>query len=82
MNATKERFGADDLDELFAGATTVVAVKGKKITVIEMNKDPDAAALLQANALGPTGNLRAPTLRVGKRWLVGFDEEEYGKVIS
>ena len=24
--------------------------------------------------LGPTGNLRAPTLRLGKTWIVGFGE--------
>jgi len=27
--------------------------------------------------LGPTGNLRAPTLRVGTTVLVGFDEATY-----
>ena len=82
MNATKERIGADQLEELFSGATTVVAAKGKKTVVINVAKDEDAMAQLEANALGPTGNLRAPTLRVGKRWLVGFNGDEYGKVIS
>jgi hypothetical protein len=28
--------------------------------------------------LGPTGNLRAPTLRAGKTVIVGFNEELYG----
>ena len=82
VNATKVRYGADDLKELFAGATTVVAVKGKKVTVIDMKKDKGAAELLEANALGPTGNLRAPTIRIGQRWLIGFHEDEYGKTIS
>ena len=27
--------------------------------------------------LGPTGNLRAPTLLVGKNMVVGFNEEMY-----
>ncbi len=27
--------------------------------------------------LGPTGNLRAPAIRVGKNWLIGFHEEAY-----
>lgn len=27
--------------------------------------------------LGPTGNLRAPTLRRGKTWIVGFNDELY-----
>lgn len=31
--------------------------------------------------LGPTGNLRAPTLRVGRTLVVGFDEETYRKVL-
>jgi hypothetical protein len=32
--------------------------------------------------LGPTGNLRAPTLRVGRTLLVGFDEDTYRKVLG
>ena len=32
--------------------------------------------------LGPTGNLRAPCLRVGKTVLVGFDEETYTRVLG
>lgn len=27
--------------------------------------------------LGPTGNLRAPAVRVGKTWLIGFGDEAY-----
>ena len=32
--------------------------------------------------LGPTGNLRAPTLRSGKTLLVGFNEEKYAAVLA
>lgn len=32
--------------------------------------------------LGPTGNLRAPTLRAGKTILVGFDEATYKSVLG
>ena len=32
--------------------------------------------------LGPTGNLRAPTLRVGRTRIVGFDEETYRGVLA
>ena len=31
--------------------------------------------------LGPTGNLRAPTVRSGKTLLVGFNEEQYNEVL-
>lgn len=32
--------------------------------------------------LGPTGNLRAPTLVAGKTVLVGFDEDTYRSVLG
>lgn len=32
--------------------------------------------------LGPTGNLRAPCLRVGKTTLVGFNDEVYAGVFG
>jgi hypothetical protein len=31
--------------------------------------------------LGPTGNLRAPTLRIGRTLLVGFDEATYARLL-
>jgi arsenate reductase-like glutaredoxin family protein len=56
--------------------------KGSKIVHLDLKKDkPDDKTLLQY-MLGPTGNLRAPTLRVGKTLLVGFDEATYEKVFS
>jgi hypothetical protein len=32
--------------------------------------------------LGPSGNLRAPTIRVGKTLVVGFEAEMYGKILG
>ena len=32
--------------------------------------------------LGPTGNLRAPTLRKGRTLIVGFDEATYAKLLE
>ena len=39
-------------------------------------KDFDEAELHKV-AIGPSGNLRAPTLRAGKSWYVGFSEDAY-----
>jgi hypothetical protein len=48
---------------------------------LDLRKEkPDRAALLGL-LLGPTGNLRAPTLRKGRTLLVGFDEAAYAKVL-
>ena len=32
--------------------------------------------------LGPTGNLRAPTMRIGKVTVVGFNDEAYAEVLG
>lgn len=55
----------------------MTVAKGSKITKFSMAKDrPDDATLL-AHMLGPTGNLRAPTIRRGKQLFVGFNEDAY-----
>jgi hypothetical protein len=42
-----------------------------------MRTDPEAWKTLGAIAIGPTGNLRAPAIRTGSTWLVGFSDEAY-----
>ena len=51
--------------------------KGKKVQTFDLKKDPPSQAELAAVVLGPTGNLRAPALRVGKTWVIGFNEEAF-----
>ncbi len=82
MSATKTRFGRDDALKLLAGVETVVASRGKNVVVLDLKRDkPDEETLL-AQLLGPTGNLRAPTARVGKTLLVGFNDGAYRQVLG
>ena len=75
VSATKQRYGKSDLKELFAGASKIVVARGKKVLTLDPEKDPTAD--IAEVVLGPTGNLRAPALRKGKTWIVGFNEEAY-----
>ena len=50
--------------------------KGKKKLEFDL-KDPPEKDELVAAMTGPTGNLRAPTLVVGKTVIVGFNEDIY-----
>jgi arsenate reductase-like glutaredoxin family protein len=64
-----------EVDEIYAS-------KGKQVVHLDIKKaKPDKAALLGL-LLGPTGNLRAPTLRKGRTLLVGFDDAVYAKVLK
>ena len=53
-----------------------MAGKGTKLTEIDLKSNPSDAELLEV-MLGPTGNLRAPTMRVGDTLYVGFPKEGF-----
>ena len=56
-------------------------VKGKKVVHLDLSKQVPTEETV-AMLLGPTGNLRAPTMRVGKTLLVGFNEHVFRKVLG
>src|SRR5262245_46974348 len=79
-DAGKERHGRDEALALARSADKVIVAKGKKAVTFDMKKDPPDDETLLSHLLGPTGNLRAPTLRKGKTLLVGFSAEAYQQV--
>lgn len=82
VDPSKFRIGPDDALKLLAGMTTLVAARGKKVEVFDLKKArPDDATLL-AKVIGPTGNLKAPSFRVGKTLVVGFNEDAYREVLE
>ena len=80
-DATKEGKGRAEALALARTAETVVVAKGKKVLTFDMKAPPDDDTLAAA-LLGPTGNLKAPTLRVGSTLLVGFGEAAYRQVFG
>ena len=82
VDATKKRFGRDEALALAKKADVVIAAKGKKVVTFDMKHAPPDDDTLAAHLLGPTGNLKAPTIRRGKTLLVGFGEEAYRQVLG
>ncbi len=82
VDATKERKGRDEALQLARTAATVVVARGKKVVTFDMKREPPDDETLAAYLLGPTGNLKAPTLRVGDTLLVGFGEAAYRQVLG
>jgi len=60
----------------------VYATKGKKVIHLDLRRDKPDRATLEGLLIGPSGNLRAPTLRRGRTLLVGFDEATYATVLG
>ncbi len=79
-DANKKRRGRAEALELAHSVNRIIAAKGKKIVTFDMKKGPPDEETLLAHLLGPTGNLRAPTARVGRTLLVGFSEKAYSEI--
>lgn len=60
---------------MLQGASTITTVKGKMVHHWDPRTDDQAAILREV--MGPSGNLRAPALRTGNTFIVGFQAEFY-----
>jgi len=77
VDAKKDRKGEAEARELLEGARKLIACRGKKVVEWDLKKAPPTDEELRKHVLGPTGNLRAPTLRKGKTLVVGFHADAY-----
>ncbi len=69
----------DDAREILAASSKVIVARGKKVETFNTRGKLDEEVL--GRFLGSTGNLRAPTARVGKTTLVGFNEEAWAEAL-
>jgi arsenate reductase-like glutaredoxin family protein len=81
-DARKERIGPEAALQLTQEVTEIVAAKGKKVVRYHLAKDKPTREELLAIMIGPSGNLRAPTLRKGKKLLIGFELGAYSEVLG
>ncbi len=79
MNARKERIEAEEAWELFANAEIVYVINGRKINEWAPTEENKEAILTKA--IGRSGNLRAPTLKINDTFVVGFNNELYTKLL-
>jgi len=73
------KLAAKEAADLAKQASKVIVAKGKKVSEFSGGK---AGKEIVEAMLGPTGNLRAPTIRKGKTVLVGFNEELFERVFG
>ena len=62
---------------VLSGQSLAVAMKGKKVAEFDLKGGLSDEAV--ENMLGPTGNLRAPTIKTGQTVLVGFNDEVFAQ---
>ena len=82
VNAKKQTHGKTEALELVKGINQLLVAKGKKLVELDLKKDNPTEEEVLKLILGPTGNLRAPTLKVGKKLLVGFSDTMYASIFG
>ena len=76
-DARKASLAEEEAWQVLAAAREIIVAKGKKRLVFDPRRDSREAILKET--LGRSGTLRAPTLRIGDRLLVGFNDELYAQ---
>jgi hypothetical protein len=75
IDARRTRIGPSDLSAVVKGADVVLVSNGRTVVRFDLRqRDHDRSELL-ARMVGPTGNLRAPTLRRNRLVVCGFHPE-------
>lgn len=77
LDAKKARFAEREALALLKDVDEIWAARGKRVVHYDLTRAKPSRAELLGALLGPSGNLRAPTLRRGRTLIVGFDEATY-----
>ncbi|MCE2401302.1 hypothetical protein J4G08_10490 [Candidatus Poribacteria bacterium] len=77
-DARKEKLEADAVWDLIESAERIVVAKGKSIETFVPAED-DRDSILKA-VLGRSGSLRAPTVKTGNVFFVGYNDALYTDV--
>ena len=82
VDARKQSLGKADALKLAKTVNEIYSCKGSKIVHIDLKKDKLDDERLAEALLGPTGNLRAPAIKVNDTLLVGFNPELFSQVLQ
>ena len=76
-DAKKERFTKKQILELARSAKKILVSRGKNVITLEVKGGVPSDEEILKHLLGPSGNLRAPTIRYRGNLLVGFNPGAY-----
>ena len=75
QSAGKEPVEGEDALQLLEGISDLYIAKGKQILHFDIEAERPSASELLALLLGRSGKLRAPAIRQGSRFVVGYNQE-------
>lgn len=82
VDCKKEPLVLKDAKKLLNGIEKLYATKGQKVVSVDLKAQKPTDEQLQSLIIGPSGKLRAPTIRHGAVMVVGFNEDMYDEALS
>lgn len=80
VEARKVNFEADAVWEMLRGARRVVVGRGRKFHAFAVEAASKEAILNEV--LGRSGTLRAPTLKIGDGYYIGYNDAMYRELMT
>ena len=83
IDSNKQKIGPAEALRLLDGMKKLVCImRGKNVLTYDLPKGRPDDDTLRAQMIGPTGNLRAPTVRIGTTLVVGYNEDAYRQLLG
>ena len=82
QSASRDPIEGDDALALLKGVDELYVAKGRKTVHVDLASSRPQDEELLALMLGRTGKLRAPTLKTGRKVIVGFNAELLDEALS
>lgn len=81
VDCKKEPMTFSEARGLLEGVRRLYATKGTKVVEVYMASKPADPELISL-MIGPSGKLRAPTIKNGDVLVIGFNEDMYGRALA
>lgn len=82
QSASRDPIEGDAALSVLEGADELYVAKGRKTVHVDLKGDRPSDEELLSMMLGRTGKLRAPTIRAGKKVIVGFNADVLGETLG
>jgi arsenate reductase-like glutaredoxin family protein len=82
VDARKVRLKLPEALDLTRQADELYATRGRRVVHVDLRQERPTDDELSKLLIGPSGNLRAPSLLCGKTLIVGFDQAMYDKLFA
>lgn len=82
LDARRTRIGPSGVAAVVENAKTVLVSDGRTVRRYDLEKKPQERGDMLARMVGPTGNLRAPTIRRNGLVVVGFHRDSMAELVK